>query len=411
MRILLVYQHFMVSGIGSTKSYDLARYLVAAGHDVTVICGRGYLSQGMELPRGILRRLDIDGIKVCVLGVDYCQQMGFLRRIFSFLTFTFGAMAVACFLKRYDILVASSTPLTVGLVGLVSSYVRRTPWVFEVRDMWPEYPVQAGYLKNRFLIWLSTVFEEWFYCNATAISTISDRMRSRLIQRGFPAEKITFIPTGVTLEGDENVRPDLAWRAEHGLEGQMLAVYTGAHGPSNGLQYIIEAAEHLRGETWMRFVLIGYGSDKARLEAETQRRGLTNVLFLPPVPKARIPGILKACDATLAVYEVIAGSDYDFPNKYFEYIAAGIPLITNVPPAEFWYHTKQWDCGILVDPNRPEELAQAMRDLKANPERARQMGRRARELVTTKFDRRGLHKMWEQLLRQVAAGESPSRAT
>ena len=148
LRLVLVYQHFMVEGLGSTKPYDLARHLVAAGHRVTVICGRGYLSKGLAVRRGLVQRLRIHGIDVLCVGVDYRQGMGFVRRALSFLAFTLLAMVVTCRLPRYDVLLASSTPLTVGLVGLVSRYVRRVPYVFEVRDLWPEVPHLLGFLRS-----------------------------------------------------------------------------------------------------------------------------------------------------------------------------------------------------------------------------------------------------------------------
>src|ERR1035437_9118844 len=104
MRIVMVYQHFMVSGVGSTKPYDLARYLVARGHEVTVICGRGYLSQGMEVPRGLGRRLEVGSVHLICLGVDYRQKMGFLRRLWAFLSFTMLAMWMVCRMPVFDVL-------------------------------------------------------------------------------------------------------------------------------------------------------------------------------------------------------------------------------------------------------------------------------------------------------------------
>jgi glycosyltransferase involved in cell wall biosynthesis len=392
----------MVSGVGSTKPYDLARYLVGAGHEVTVICGRGYLAQGMDVPQGLVTRLKIDGIDLVCLGVDYRQGMGFVRRIAAFLAFTLLAMGAVLFTRRYDCLVASSTPLTVGLVGLVSHYLRRKPWVFEIRDIWPEYPVRAGYLKNRFLIAVSTFFEEWFYRNADAISAISSRMRDRLVERGFPGGKIHFITTGVRLEAFTGAEPDLAWRAEHCLGSDTVAVYLGSHGPSNGLGYCVDAAERLRGQAGLKLVLIGDGSERAGLIAETERRGLTNILFLPPVARARVPGILKACDVSLMIDQVVPGSEYGMGNKFFDYLAAGLPMITNTP-AEMWDHVREYDCGILVDAERPEELAGALAALKADPARAKAMGRRALQLAADRFDRAALHGKWEELLAEVAS--------
>jgi glycosyltransferase involved in cell wall biosynthesis len=408
MRIVLVYQHFMVSGVGSTKPYDLARYLVGAGHEVAVICGRGYLSQGMDVPRGMVTRMKVEGIDLVCLGVEYRQRMGFVRRIMAFLAFTFLAMAVVLFGRRYDVLVASSTPLTVGLVGLVSR-LRGRPWVFEIRDLWPEFPIRAGYLRSRLLIAVSTFFEEWFYRSAARVSAISSRMRDRLIERGFPGDKIVFIPTGVALKDFEAAAPDRAWRTEHGLDGRMVAVYVGSHGRNNQLEYAVEAAECLRGVENLKIVLIGDGSEKPRLVADAQRRGLTNIVFLPPVPRSRVPGILKACDVTLVIDEVCPGSEYAMPNKFFDCLAAGLPMITNTP-AELWDHVKEYDCGILTDPLRPDELARALVALKADPARAKAMGERALKLAADRFDRAALHRRWESLLLEVAVGAAPAVA-
>jgi glycosyltransferase involved in cell wall biosynthesis len=406
VHIVLVYQHFMVSGVGSTKPYDLARALVAAGHEVTVLCGRGYLSQGMEVPRGLLVRLEMEGFRVLCVGVDYRQQMGFGRRVLAFLAFTLMAMRVVLFMPRYDVLVASSTPLTVGLAGLVSRYVRRRPWVFELRDLWPEYPVRAGFLKNRFLIDVSTYFEEWFYRSAAAVPAISRRMGRRLVERGVPAEKIAFIPTGVDLAAFTQAAPDRAWRAEAGLrDSDFVAVYVGSHGPSNGLGYVLDAAEHLRDRPDLRIVLIGDGSQKPQLVAEARRRGLENLLFLPPVARSRIPGILKACDAALMIYWITPGMEYEMPNKFFDYLAAGLPTITNMP-AELWDHLEEAGCGIMADTARPEELARALEALQADPVRAREMGRRALALAADRFDRKGLHETWRALLERVAAASA-----
>jgi glycosyltransferase involved in cell wall biosynthesis len=401
MRVVLVYQHFMVSGVGSTKPYDLARSLVAAGHEVTVICGRGYLSQGMDVPRGLVVRLNLDGVRILCLGVDYRQQMGFLRRVFAFLAFTALAMLAVLFMRRYDVLVASSTPLTVGLTGLVSHYLRRRPWVFEIRDLWPEFPVRAGFLKNRLLIALSTFFEEWFYRNAGAVVAISRRMGERLVERGFPAAKIRFIPTGVDLASVDAAQPDIAWRAECGLgPDALVAIYVGSHGPTNGLGYVVEAAEYLRDRPDIRLVMIGDGSDRPHLMAEVQRRGLTNLLFLPPVPRLRVAGILKACNAALMIDRVLPGAEYALPNKFFDYLAAGLPMISNTP-AELWDPLREANCGILVDTERPEELARTLVDLKGDPARAREMGRRAHDLAAQQFDRVRLNQEWRDLLENL----------
>ena len=401
MRIVMVYQHFMVSGVGSTKPYDLARYLVARGHEVTVICGRGYLSQGMEVPPGLVRRLEVGPVRVICLGVDYRQKMGFPRRLWAFLSFTMLAMWMVCRLPAFDVLLASSTPLTVGLVGLVARHVRKRPWVFELRDLWPDFPVRAGYLKNRLLIATASFFERWFYRDATTVTAISRRMCDYLVERGIPAQKLVFIPTGVDLAAARQATPDHDWWRRQGIEGCLRAVYLGAHGRANGLDYVLNAACYLKPEEGIKLVLIGDGVEKPRLVRQARDRALDCVVFLPPVRRELVPGILQAADVALMIDLVTPGAETSLPNKFFDYLAAGLPTITN-NPAELWDHLQQANAGVLVDDRRPAQLLEALRDLRDHADQAREMGRRARELAESKFDRENLHRQWEQVLAEAA---------
>jgi len=405
MRIVLVYQHFSIGSAGSSKPYDLAKYLAGAGHEVTVISGRSSIAASAEVPAGLVARLRVDGFDILCLGVRYDQSMSKARRFWAFVAFTLLSMAVVCFLPKYDVLVASSTPLTVGLVGLVSRYVRRLPWVFELRDFWPESTYANQYLRSRTLFRVATFFEEWFYRQASAICAISQRMIDRLIERGFPPGKLHFIPTGVNISAHE-VGRDEEFRKAHNLTGQWVAVYAGAHGRVNGLDYLIEAAECLKDDADIRIVLVGEGTEKARLVAEAQSRGLTPqpLLFLPAVPRGRVPGILKACDAALMINVDRPGMKDLMTNKFFDYLASARPIVVNLE-AELTNWMRRSDCGLLADPKRPEDLARVLRELKANAAEAEQMGLRGRRLAEEQFDRAKLHKKWEDVLARAAAGK------
>ncbi|MCD6303513.1 MAG: glycosyltransferase family 4 protein [Planctomycetes bacterium] len=411
MRIVLVYQHFMVSGVGSTKPYDLAVHLVRRGHRVTVICGRGYLSQGMDVPRGLVRRLNIDGIDVLCLGVDYRQRMGFARRLAAFLAFTLMAAVAACLIGRYDVMLASSTPLTVGLVGLAASYVRRVPFVFELRDLWPEVPYEAGFIRSRTVFRAATVLEEWIYRRAAAVTAVSDNMRGHLVCRGVPADKLHYVPTGVDIPAFR-VRPDRTFLRRHGLAGCLTALYIGSHGRINQLDYLLAAAAHLRDDEGIRIVLIGSGSEKDRLQSEARRAGLMDrVLFLPPVERRAVGGIIRACDVGLMICYPAAGVSYWMPNKFFEYLAAGKPVLANArTEAGLWI--ERTGCGILTDPDEPRQLADALRRMRDEPKTRRRMGRAALRLARERFDRRELNGRWERILAAAAGlpaagGESP----
>ena len=358
------------------------------------------------MPAGPVRRLSIDGIRVVCLGVDYQQRMGFARRVAAFLAFTLLAMATVCLLRRYDVLLVSSTPLTVGLVALASRYVRRIPYVFEVRDLWPESPYQAGFLRSRALFRISTVFEEWFYRESAAVCAISQKMCERLIERGLPRRKVHFLPTGVSMAEFEKP-PDEAFRRAHDLSGRWVAVYVGSHGRISGLEYLVRAAEHLKKDQDIRIVLIGDGSEKPRLRAEAERRGVAGrtLLMLEPVPRGQVPGILMAADAMLMINSPLPGMQYLMTNKFFDYLAGGRPIVTNVR-AELTDWILKTGCGELADPNDPGDLARVLRRLRADPQRAGQMGLRGRELARRRFDREELSRRWEAVL---AAASSTRR--
>ena len=406
MRIVLVYQHFMVRGAGSDKPYDLARHLASRGHDVTVICGRGFLSQGVDIPKGRVVRMEIDGIHVVCLGVAYGQHMGFVRRLLSFLAFTFLTMLVTCRMPLYDVMLVSSTPLTIGLVGLISSYIRHRPWVFEIRDLWPECPFANGYLKSRMLFRIATWFEEWFYRKAYCVCAISEMMIDRLVERGFPRGRLHFIPTGVDVSKFD-VPPDEQFLRENRLEGLWLATYVGAFGRVNGLDYLLEAAEHLRDLPGVRLVLVGDGSERQRLVAEAARRGLTGspVVFVPAVPKERIPGILRASHAVLMMNQDRPGMKILMPNKFFDYLAAGRPLLVNLE-AEVTTWIRRADCGVCLAPNDPATMKEALALLRNDPARAQRMAANARRLAEEHFDRKVLNVQWEQVLQEAAASQA-----
>ncbi len=410
MRFVLVYQHFSVGGAGSSKAYELARYLAGEGHDVTVVCSRAGVEAAVDVPAGSVVPVDLEGFTALCIDVRYGQEMSFLRRLLSFLSFTARSMWVVWRVDRYDTLLASSTPLTIGLVGLVSTYLRRLPWVFEIRDLWPECPHKNGFLKSKTLVRVATLFEEWFYRKAESVCAISQMMVDRLVERGFPPEKLRFIPTGADLATFDSARPSEEFRRANDLEGKWVAAYVGTHGRANGLDYLVEAAPHFAGMDDVRLVLIGQGTETARLKAEAEERGLTvaeggPLLFHAPVPKGDVPGILKACDAMLMNNVDRPGMKILMPNKFFDYLAAGRPLITNID-AETTDYIREAECGLLSDPGDPSDLVRVVRELRTDEAGAERMGRNARDLCARLFDRANLHRTWETVLTRAAGAKT-----
>jgi len=405
MKILYIHQHFATNrGSTGTRSYDYARYLVERGHQVHMLTGE-HARAGFDtasLPGRFLARLQVDGIDVLVVRVPYANQMGAASRLLSFATFA-AVSSAAAVLSDADVTFATSTPLTVGVPALVARFLRGRPYAFEVRDIWPEMLVNAGLLKNRAVIATATFAEETFYRFARRVVGISRGISDRLAERGVPRDKLRVLYTGVDLSLYEGVEPNREILRSLGLEGRFVAVYAGAHSFANDLTYVLDAAEALAGDPRVAFLLVGDGRDRDALMADAARRGLANVVFLPALPKTELVALLKACDAGLMILKDVPDFVAAMPNKFYDYLAAGLPVVVNFP-GELAGHLGEHDCGVEVPAGDPAALGRALLALASTPEAERSArSRRARGLVEARFDRRALVDDLEQLLRETCA--------
>lgn len=400
MHVLYIHQHFATNqGSLGTRSYDYARFLVERGHKVTVLTGY-YPGSGIEAYAGpgLVSRFEVDGIDVVLVRVTYENRQGVAGRLISFGAFALASSVIAASLGHVDVVFATSTPLTVGIPALAARFLRGRPYVFEVRDIWPEMLVSAGVLRNRALIAAATLAEETFYRHARRVVGISRGIADRLHERGQPRDKLRVLFTGVDTGLYEGVAPRHDVLAQAGLAGRVVAVYAGAHSLANHLEYVLDAAERLRDEPRVAFLLVGRGKDRDALMASARARGLSNVVFLPQQPKQTLVGILKACDVGLMVLKDVPDFTAAMPNKFFDYLAASLPVLVNFP-GELAGHLAEYDCGRYVSAKDPGELARVLVDLAALPaEERRAMGQRAARLVAERFDRRALVAVMEGIL-------------
>lgn len=392
MNIVYVHQHFSTTkGATGTRSYDFARFLVERGHRVTVVTGvYGPGDFRDARVRGLVERRQVDGIDLRVVNVRYDNTQAFWRRMIAFLLFMAIATVEVFRIRDADVVFATSTPLTVGLAGIAARYLRRVPFVFEVRDIWPDTAVEIGALTNPLVIRAAAAFEQACYRAASRVVAISERMGERLRRRmGTGAAKVVVIPLGTNVGLFAGAEPADAWRRAHGLEGKFVAVFAGAHGRLNALRRVLEAAGRLKDDPRIRFVLIGEGALKPELQDYARRGGLENVRFLEPIPKARLAGVLKACDLGLMTLENLPVFDTACPNKFMDYLAAGLPVLVNFDGEAGWIAERE-GCGVVVPPEDPTAMADAIRRLASDPAACREMGRRARTLAAGRFDRRRL---------------------
>lgn len=390
MRILYFHQHFTTpAGTSGTRSYEFARALIARGHRVTMFCGQ-YESASLALqwdPARNWSRGEVDGIQVIALPIPYSNRDGLPRRAWFFLRYAWRSAAFAL-REDYDLLFATSTPLTAAIPGLVMKcFRRRKPFVFEVRDLWPELPRALG-MKNPLLLWGMGALEWLAYRAADACVGLSPGIVEGIRRRSPRDRRIAMIPNCCDLE---LFTPEK--RGPRGLPGitpgDFVAVFTGAHGVANGLGAVLDAAGELkrRGRRGIRLVLIGDGNQKNSLVARARRESLDNCLFFSPVKKTEIARITASMDCGLQVLaNVPAFYHGTSPNKFFDYIAAGLPVVNNYPGwlADLITENR---CGLVVRPGDREAFADALCRLADHPDERLEMGRRARDLAGQSFGR------------------------
>jgi len=352
------------------RSFAISNHLAEKGHQVTVISGLNRKS-GFSSIKGkkMINELRLNKIKIILMGVPYTHFMSYAKRLMAFVSFMGLSTVKAILLEKPDLVFATSTPLTTGLPAFLLCKLKRIPFVFEVRDLWPEFAVDMGILKNPFLIKTAEFVEKICYKEAVKIFTISDGLRNRLIQRGIPAEKVRKIPIGVDLDFTNTIEADWAFRKKNGLDGKFVAVYVGAHGVANGLEMLVKTAEYLKNKKDIVIVSIGEGKEKDNLIAMTQAKGLENMKFFEAMPRKELLAVMKTFDVGLMITKNLVTSMDECPNlprKFFDYLACSLPVLVN-SNGEMQRIVEQNNAGVSSSETNVSELAENLVYLKSIP--------------------------------------------
>ena len=384
MNILYYHQHFSTpKGATGTRSYEFAQKLIKRGHAVTIVCGSYWIAEtgltGVFI-RG-QRTGTVDGIKVVEFELEYSNSDSFLWRTFIFFRYSLQGIKIAL-KENYDILFATSTPLTAGIPGIFAKIFRRKPFIFEVRDLWPELPKAMRVITNPIILKLMDWLETISYKTATACIGLSPGIVDG-IKKKTPNKKLAMVPNGCDLNLVYNV-------TKNTKDKKFIAVFTGAHGFANGLDAVLDAAKILiqNGENDIEIQFIGDGVLKPKLIKRVEVENIKNCKFIDPMPKDDLFTYLqKEANVGLMILDNIPAFYFGTsPNKFFDYIALGLPVINNYPGWLAELIIKN-NCGIVIPPNDPVAFSDSLIKLKEDPKTTMEMGKNSITLAKDSFNR------------------------
>ncbi len=384
MKVLYVHQYFCTpEDVGGTRSYWISKELVRRGHHVTMITSthKNHPEAGRE---------DADGIDVIyVKNPRYNNYLSVSRKIWAFVAFIWNGIMIAMKEKDVDVVFATSTPLTVGAIALWLKWRRGWKYVFEVRDLWPQFPIEIGAVKNGMVIWGLRKFEKCIYEKAEHIIALSPGIKVGVTQVGIPDRKVTMVPN--------MSKPDIFYPHEPYLDianklgidlTKFNVVYFGSMGPANGLLYVIEAAKRLkdRGDDTVRFLFMGSGATDSLIQKTARDYGLSNVQFLGEHKMDIVSEVVNCCDASMVLFLNLPVLRMNSPNKFFDSLSAGKPIIVN---SAGWTKdvVEQNNCGLYVDPEKPEQLAEKLQEIKDDKDLLKTWGNYARKLSIEVYDK------------------------
>lgn len=399
MHILLIHQAFVTIGdAGGTRHYEIARFLAEKGHRITVITSRvSYLTGENKSEETSQKREETlnKNIRIIYCYTSSGMHKGFLPRLFSFFSFMVSSFFTALSIPGVEIVWGTSPNLFQAFTAWLSARCKHTRFLLEIRDLWPDFAVGLGILTNPILISCSRILEKFLYRHSDLLVVNSPGFIDHI--QKISGKTPVLVPNGSSPEMFVSGDDGEDFRRKYHLENSFIVMYSGAHGPANDLDVVLNAAELLLDHPEICFVFVGSGKDKPRLEQSALRRKLHNVIFAPPVSKNRIAEVLAAADAGLAILKPIELFKTTYPNKVFDTMASGKPVLCQIDGV-IREVVEKYDAGIFVEPGSPDSLASAVKLLAADPERCRQMGENGRKAVCEHFSREQTSALMEEMM-------------
>ena len=403
MRILLIHQYFLEKNQGGGSRFnEITKTWASMGHEITVLAGMVHYATGKKEDRykGKFTFYDNDfhqNVDVIRCHVSESYNKNFIGRLWAYFSFVFSSIFAGIFKVKYnyDIILVTSPPLFVAITAYFLSLIKRIPFVFEIRDLWPESAIDTGVLKNKLIINFAYGFEKFIYKRAKLINVLTPAFRDKLINiKNVPNEKVILIPNSADFTLAEKVQNDtlfdaIEFKKKLGFENKFVITYVGAHGVANHLIQLIDAADKLK-KTNIVFQLIGSGMRKEYLQVEVLKRNLSNVVFRNPVPKHEVFKYILASDIGTSVLKKADTFKTIYSNKTFDYMSCKIPILLVIDGVSRELVEKA-GCGIFAKPENPQMIAEKAKEFSSmSKHKLKQMGINGYIYAIENFDRKKL---------------------
>lgn len=391
MHILLIHQAFAaLDEAGGTRHHELARFLAQHGHRVTVIASRISYLTGQEstlTPGPSPSARGEPGVRVIRAYTYSALHKSFFHRVLAFLSFMVSSFFIGLTIRRVDVVWGTSPPIFQGLTAWALARLKGAKFLFEVRDLWPDFAIAVGVLKNPVLMKVAFWLERFLYRHADRVIVNSPGYVEHVKGRG--ARSVELVPNGADPAMFIPLSKGIKFREAHKLKNRFVVLYAGAHGISNDLDVLLDAAQLLEDQPDIQVVLVGDGKEKGNLQARAAEMGLKNVLFLPPVPKNDMGMVLAGADVCVAILKPLDEYKTTYPNKVFDYMAAGRPVALAIDGV-IRQVVEEADCGVFPRPGDAQDMANAIQFLAADRGHAAGLGMNGRRYLEEHFSREAL---------------------
>ncbi len=406
MNILLIHQYFLEENDhGGSRFNEMAANWIRSGNQVTVVAGMVHYN-GSEKRKDykgkFYKRKKQGEIDVIRTHVSESYNSSFLGRLWGYFSFMFSSLYAGLFLAKgkYDFILVTSPPLFIGISGYIISRFKKIPFVFEVRDLWPESAIDTDVLQNKLLIKLAFGLEKFIYKKADLINVLTPAFKKILVkEKGINPDKVIFVPNGADFRISEELLRTFdahSFRKQLGWEDKFIILYVGAHGVANHLIQVLDASEQLK-DTNVLFVLIGSGMTKPYLLEEKERRMIENVIFLDPVPKNEIFQYILASDMGASILKKVDTFKTIYSNKTFDYMSCKKPVLMAIDGVSRDL-VEESNSGSYVEPENEFHFKEVIHNYLGDPEKKIREGQNGYEYVKDNFDREILSSKYLQLI-------------